>query len=50
MLTRGVASVRSPVCNLQQHQPQVTHESFTQAMINAFREEYAVNEDVSKLM
>ncbi|TFK66215.1 Lipoyltransferase and lipoate-protein ligase [Pluteus cervinus] len=43
MVTRGVASVRSPVCNLQQHNPNVTHETFTQSVIRAFQEEYQVN-------
>ncbi|TFK70606.1 Lipoyltransferase and lipoate-protein ligase, partial [Pluteus cervinus] len=42
MVTRGVASVRSPVCNLQQHNPDVTHETFTQSVIRAFQEEYQV--------
>ncbi|KAL7282633.1 LOW QUALITY PROTEIN: hypothetical protein ACG7TL_004105 [Trametes sanguinea] len=40
METRGVASVRSPVCNLQQYHPGTTHEKFVDAMIHAFRQEY----------
>ncbi|KAH9943166.1 Lipoyltransferase and lipoate-protein ligase [Epithele typhae] len=46
METRGIASVRSPVCNLQQHGAQVSHEEFVNAVVNAFREEYGVVEKV----
>ncbi|OSD04531.1 Lipoyltransferase and lipoate-protein ligase [Trametes coccinea BRFM310] len=45
METRGVASVRSPVCNLQQYHPGTTHEKFVDAMIHAFRQEYGVIEE-----
>ncbi|KAI9000719.1 Lipoyltransferase and lipoate-protein ligase [Trametes punicea] len=45
METRGVASVRSPVCNLQQYSPRVTHEKFVEAVIDAFRDEYGVDEE-----
>ncbi|KIK10376.1 hypothetical protein K443DRAFT_670995, partial [Laccaria amethystina LaAM-08-1] len=44
MITRGVASVRSPVCNLQQYDTNITHEAFTAAVVNEFRKEYGVNE------
>ena len=47
METRGVASVRSPVCNLQQHHANVTHDEFVDAVVDAFREEYDVHEEVS---
>ncbi|KAI0689233.1 Lipoyltransferase and lipoate-protein ligase [Cytidiella melzeri] len=47
METKGVASVRSPVCNLQQYNPTVTHEDFVEAAVKAFREEYGNEEDVS---
>ena len=46
METRGVASVRSPVCNLRQQYGQVNHESFVQAVVDAFRTEYGVHEEV----
>ena len=46
METRGVASVRSPVCNLQQQYGHVKHESFVEAVVDAFREEYDVHEEV----
>ena len=46
METRGVASVRSPVCNLQQRYGHVKHESFVEAVVDAFREEYDVHEEV----
>jgi lipoate-protein ligase A len=46
MITRGVASVRSPVRNLCWFQPEITHEAFVAAVVRAFREEYGVDEDV----
>ena len=46
METRGVASVRSPVCNLRQGHAGVDHEQFVHAVVNAFREEYGVHEEV----
>ncbi|KAI9064843.1 Lipoyltransferase and lipoate-protein ligase [Trametes sanguinea] len=49
METRGVASVRSPVCNLQQYHPSTTHEKFVDAMVHAFRQEYAVNEEANPI-
>ncbi len=50
METRGVASVRSPVCNLQQYHADVSHEGFVQAMVEAFRHEYGVHEEVCRLL
>ena len=47
MVTKGVASVRSPVCNLQQYDTNITHEAFTAAVVNEFQKEYGVNEQVS---
>jgi lipoate-protein ligase A len=44
MITRGIASIRSPVKNLQEFSPAVTHDKFVRAMIQAFREEYNVGE------
>ncbi|KAI9513240.1 hypothetical protein F5148DRAFT_972105 [Russula earlei] len=46
MITRGVASVRSPVKNLQEFNPAVTHDKFVRAMVQAFRQEYHVEETV----
>jgi lipoate-protein ligase A len=46
MVTRGVASIRSPVKNLQEFSPAVTHDKFVRAMVQAFREEYHVGEPV----
>ena len=48
MRTKGVASVRSPVRNLVQSSPSVTHDAFVEAVIQSFREEYAINEEVSQ--
>jgi len=45
MVSRGVASVPSPVCNLQHFSSTVTHEAFTNAVIQAFRDEYGVQEE-----
>ena len=47
MITKGVASVRSPVCNLQQYDTNITHEAFTAAVVDEFQKEYGVNEQVS---
>ena len=45
MVTKGVASVRSPVCNLQQHDASVSHERFVRAVELAFRGEYDIDVD-----
>ncbi|KAF5365842.1 hypothetical protein D9757_012807 [Collybiopsis confluens] len=45
METKGVASVRSPVRNLQQSYEEVTHDRFVQAVAKAFREEYGVDSE-----
>ena len=42
MITRGVASVRSPVKNLQEFNSSVTHDNFVGAVVQAFREEYHI--------
>ncbi|KII94603.1 hypothetical protein PLICRDRAFT_33404 [Plicaturopsis crispa FD-325 SS-3] len=44
MITKGVASVRSPVCNLRRFSATVNHDAFTKAVIDAFREEYGIHE------
>ena len=46
MITRGVASIRSPVKNLQEFSPAVNHDKFVRAMVQAFREKYHVGEPV----
>lgn len=46
MHTKGVASVRSPVHNLQQFNPSVSHERFIESAVLAFREEYRLNDDI----
>ncbi|KAK7062250.1 Lipoyltransferase and lipoate-protein ligase [Favolaschia claudopus] len=45
MVTAGVASVRSPVCNLQQTNPRIENPVFMSAMVDEFRSEYAVDEE-----
>lgn len=42
METKGVASVRSPVRNLQQFNRGVTHEAFVDAVVHEFNEEYGI--------
>ncbi|PCH40972.1 Lipoyltransferase and lipoate-protein ligase [Wolfiporia cocos MD-104 SS10] len=44
--TKGVESVRSPVRNLQQFNPSIVHDEFVSAVVNAFREEYGVDEPI----
>lgn len=48
MHTKGVASVRSPVRNLVQSSASVTHDAFVGAVIQSFREEYTIDEEVSQ--
>ncbi|KAJ6515341.1 Lipoyltransferase and lipoate-protein ligase [Mycena sanguinolenta] len=43
MITAGVASVRSPVCNLQQTSPHLEHTGFMSAVVDEFRREYALD-------
>jgi len=50
IVTRGVASVRSLVCNLQQYSPTTTHETFADAIVNEFRTEYRITTDVGSLL
>ncbi|KAI0773387.1 Lipoyltransferase and lipoate-protein ligase [Irpex lacteus] len=49
MDTKGVASVRSPVCNLRQFNPSVGHDNFVEAVVEAFREEYGIHEQVQEV-
>ncbi|EIW76191.1 Lipoyltransferase and lipoate-protein ligase [Coniophora puteana RWD-64-598 SS2] len=44
--TKGVASVRSPVCNLAKVNAETTHDAFVQAVVDEFRREYGMDEDV----
>jgi len=46
MITKGVASVRSPVCNLQQFSGEITHDTFTTAIVREFRNEYGISAPV----
>jgi lipoate-protein ligase A len=46
MITKGVVSVRSPVCNIQQSNKNVDHASFAAAVVDEFRTEYGINEGV----
>ncbi|KIJ20444.1 hypothetical protein PAXINDRAFT_160997 [Paxillus involutus ATCC 200175] len=45
MNTKGVASVRSPVRNLVQSSTIATHQSFVDAVVKSFREEYGIDEE-----
>jgi len=47
MQTRGVASVRSPVCNLRQHKPNVSHEDFVHAVVREFQDHYGIRETIN---
>lgn len=48
MITKGVASVPSPVCNLQQYKPDVSHEDFVSAVVHEFQNNYNIRESVRK--
>ncbi|EJD01609.1 Lipoyltransferase and lipoate-protein ligase [Fomitiporia mediterranea MF3/22] len=45
MITKGVASVRSPVQNLQRFDPSITHEGFVNAAVRSFQEAYGIDEE-----
>ncbi|KAF9777420.1 Lipoyltransferase and lipoate-protein ligase [Thelephora terrestris] len=47
MQTKGVASVRSPVCNLRQHKPDVSHEGFVHAVVREFQDHYNIREEIT---
>ncbi|KAA1466615.1 Lipoyltransferase and lipoate-protein ligase [Dentipellis sp. KUC8613] len=49
MITKGVASVRSPVRNLCDFQPNITHEAFVDAVVQAFRDEYGISAPVREV-
>ncbi|KAH7916793.1 hypothetical protein BJ138DRAFT_1139170 [Hygrophoropsis aurantiaca] len=44
MVTKGVASVRSPVCNLRQFSPNISHDTFVDAVVREFQKEYGVTD------
>jgi lipoate---protein ligase len=47
MVTKGVASVRSPVHNLRQFKSDVTHSAFVDAVVKDFSEEYETDTQVT---
>lgn len=47
LVTKGVASVRSPVHNLRQFKSDVTHSAFVDAVIENFAEEYETDSEVT---
>jgi lipoate-protein ligase A len=49
MQTKGVASVRSPVCNLRQHKPGISHEDFVHAVVREFQDHYNIRETVERI-
>ncbi|KAJ7571801.1 hypothetical protein C8J56DRAFT_145925 [Mycena floridula] len=44
MITKGVASVRSPVCNIQKFDASASHEAFVKAVTAEFRREYGTDD------
>lgn len=49
MQTKGVASVRSPVRNLQSYTPSVSHDAFVEAVVTSFQEEYGISDEVIRV-
>jgi len=47
MQTKGVASVRSPVCNLRQQNPEVSHDDFVYAVVREFQVHYNIREKIN---
>ncbi len=47
MVTKGVASVRSPVRNLHDFGAKVTHDDFVDAVVESFQSEYQLSDDAS---
>ena len=50
MQTKGVASVRSPVCNLRQHKSNISHEDFVHAVVREFQDHYSIRETVRGIL
>lgn len=46
-MTKGVASVRSPVRNLHDFGTKATHDDFVDAVVESFQLEYGLADDVS---
>ena len=49
-MTKGVASVPSPVCNLRNFDTSITHEAFTDVVAREFRAEYGISDCVSHFL
>ncbi|TFL05826.1 Lipoyltransferase and lipoate-protein ligase [Pterulicium gracile] len=49
MISKGVSSVRSPVCNLNQVKPGVTHDEFVQSVIKEFSAEFSTDNKVHEV-
>jgi lipoate-protein ligase A len=49
MITKGVASVRSPVRNLVEFSSEFGHDSFVNSVVTSFQESYGIREEVSVL-
>jgi lipoate-protein ligase A len=47
MITKGVASVRSHVCNLAQFSKTVSHDTFVAAVVDSFKAEYGIHDEVT---
>jgi lipoate-protein ligase A len=47
MKTKGVASIRSPVCNLRHWSPDLTHGSFVDAVVAEFKTQYGIDDEVN---
>jgi lipoate---protein ligase len=47
MKTKGVASVRSPVCNVQRWNINIDHDAFLEAVIEEFKKQYGIDDEVS---
>ncbi|PPQ71362.1 hypothetical protein CVT24_011748 [Panaeolus cyanescens] len=46
ILTKGVESVRSPVCNLIQYAPHLNHQAFTDAVVESFKSNYGLTPSI----
>jgi lipoate-protein ligase A len=50
MVTKGVASMPSPVCNLRNFDTSITHEAFADVVAREFRAEYGISACVSHFL
>jgi lipoate-protein ligase A len=46
IVTKGVPSIRSPICNLKLFDANITHDIFVDLVIEEFKKEYGINEQV----